>query len=463
MKELRRSRGIHVNPWSHFPRLITSIDFLKRERPLRLFREILPGPDEPIYPRKFDLLILDEAHNCAPSGRGKYATDSLRTQALRVLAPHFEHKLFLTATPHNGYPESFTALLELLDNQRFARGTPPDRKQLEAVMVRRLKSELPPKWDGSPRFPKRVLEPLEVAYTEEERAIHAALRKYTELRQARAEDNAEKFATEFVLKTLKKRLFSSPAAFATTLEQHEKSLYTARRSKGEARPSFGILQRELDRMEEDYADDTEYDEATTDAVDTASRLFSEPTDEELALLKQMKEWAARASAQLDSKAQAVDSLAQRPPAARQEMGQRAGHHLHRIPGHAELAQDGPGDRGLHRRRPAADHVRRHGPARPGGRQSRLPDRPRHQPGAHPARHGRRHRRPGPAKPLLPADPLRNPVEPQPHGAAQRAHRPPRPEGQRRSTSTTSSPRATRTGSGATSPSRPATSKPTWSS
>src|SRR6478735_1347140 len=254
MKQLRRSRGIHVNPWSHYPRLITSIDFLKRERPLRLFREILPGPDEPTYPRKFDLLICDESHNCAPSGRGKYATDSLRTQALRVLTPHFEHKLFLTATPHNGYPESFTALLELLDNQRFARGTPPDRKQLNAVMVRRLKSELPLDDYGQPRFPKRELEPLEVAYTQEERAIHAALRKYSEQRQVRAEDNAEKFATEFVLKTLKKRLFSSPAAFAASLEQHEKSLYTARRSRGEARPSFGILQRELDRIEEDYAD-----------------------------------------------------------------------------------------------------------------------------------------------------------------------------------------------------------------
>src|SRR5262249_37767472 len=36
MRELRRQRGIHVNPWAHFPRLITSIDFLKRERPLRL-------------------------------------------------------------------------------------------------------------------------------------------------------------------------------------------------------------------------------------------------------------------------------------------------------------------------------------------------------------------------------------------------------------------------------------------
>jgi superfamily II DNA or RNA helicase len=87
---------------------------LKRERPLRLFREVLPQEGESIYPRRFDLLILDEAHNCAPSGRSKYATDSLRTEAVRLLAPHFEHKLFLTATPHNGYPESFTALLELL-------------------------------------------------------------------------------------------------------------------------------------------------------------------------------------------------------------------------------------------------------------------------------------------------------------------------------------------------------------
>jgi hypothetical protein len=29
-----------------------------------------------------------------------------------------------------------------------------------------------------------------------------------------------------------------------------------------------------------------------------------------------------------------------------------------------------------------------------------------------------------------ADPLRDPMEPEPHGAAQRAHRPPRPEGRR---------------------------------
>ncbi len=142
LADLRRRRGIHVNPWADFPRLITSIDFLKRDRPMRLFRETLPAGDQPAFPRPYELLIVDEAHNVAPSGRGKYAKDSLRTAAVRTLAPYFEHKFFLSATPHNGYTESFSALLELLDNQRLARAVAPNRAQLDAVMVRRMKSEL---------------------------------------------------------------------------------------------------------------------------------------------------------------------------------------------------------------------------------------------------------------------------------------------------------------------------------
>jgi superfamily II DNA or RNA helicase len=311
LRELRRRRGIHTNPWAHFPRLITSIDFLKRERPRRLFRETLPAAGEPIYPRKYDLLIVDEAHNCAPSGAGRYAADSLRTTALRELAPHFEHKLFLTATPHNGYRESFSALLELLDNQRFSRGTEPDRKQLDAIMVRRLKSDPAFAFNhlGIRRFPPRLLEPIEVPYTDEEREVHDALKAYTKSRSGRAADQTERFATEFVLKTLKKRLFSCPAAFLSTLEQHEHSLRNSKRKA--TRPSERALQLELDRMDEEYADDNDYDEATTDALDTATRLFAEPTAEELALLKRMKDWALRASGHRDSKAkQLVEWLKQ---------------------------------------------------------------------------------------------------------------------------------------------------------
>jgi hypothetical protein len=129
-------------------------------------------------------------------------------------------------------------------------------------MVRRLKAELPKDDFGQDRFPKRVLEALEVDYPSEEKRIHAALKRYSELRQGNSQDHAEKFATDFVLMTLKKRLFSSPAAFLRTLEQHESSLRNAKRRKAVPRPTRGILQRQIDRVEEDYSVDDEAEEAT---------------------------------------------------------------------------------------------------------------------------------------------------------------------------------------------------------
>jgi SNF2 family DNA or RNA helicase len=296
MKQLRRERGLHVNPWTHFPRLIASIDYLKRDRPMRLFREVLPADGEPTYPRKFDLLIVDEAHNVAPPGAVHYAVDSQRTAAVRTLCPHFEHKLFLTATPHNGYPESFAALLELLDNQRFARAVHPNREQLGAVMVRRLKSELP-------GFPVREIEHLEVDYTKAERRVHEALRLYTQARQQHASSHAERYATEFVLKLLKKRLFSSPAAFASTLEKHAASLTTAQRVRRPAQPSERILRQYLEGLEEETADDEQFEENSVEAVEGATRLFRDLTAEEAKLLSELRAWASAAAERADSKAQ----------------------------------------------------------------------------------------------------------------------------------------------------------------
>jgi superfamily II DNA or RNA helicase len=296
ISQLRRKRGIHVNPWGHFPRLITSIDFLKRERPLRSFRETLPAGEEAAYPRRYDLLIVDEAHNVAPSGRGQYATESMRTLAIRILTPHFEHKLFLSATPHNGYRESFSALLELLDNQRFARAMIiPNRVQLEAVMVRRMKNELKLRWDGSRRFAERHVKHLEVPYTEEERKGHHALQEYTALRTRNASTAEERFASEFVLKLLKKRLFSSPAAFAGTLEKHIASLGGAK--------ALRAWQREVADYDDDYADDDVYESETNDVVGSASQALSPLSQEERKLLKQLSDFASRSSQRPDSKTQ----------------------------------------------------------------------------------------------------------------------------------------------------------------
>jgi superfamily II DNA or RNA helicase len=297
LSQLRRKRGIHVNPWSHFPRLITSLDYLKRERPLRTFRETLPAGDQPNYPRAYDLLIVDEAHNIAPSGRGKYATDSMRTIAIRSMVHHFEHKLFLSATPHNGYRESFATLLELLDSQRFARALTPDRTQLDAVMVRRMKSELKLRWDGSRRFAERIVKHLEVPYTDEEHRSHQALQEYSKLRLKHATSDGERTAAEFVLKLLKKRLFSSPSAFGITLEKHISTVGGGKRANAAT--------RDIEDFSDDYADDEEYEAETREVVGSVSQALSPISAEEKALLRQLSEYANKASLRPDCKAQTL--------------------------------------------------------------------------------------------------------------------------------------------------------------
>jgi hypothetical protein len=75
------------------------------------------------FPGYFDLLVVDEVHQCAPPAPPKergYAVDSKQTEAVRRLGEHSQHRLFLSATPHNGYPGSWQALLAMLDPQRFA-------------------------------------------------------------------------------------------------------------------------------------------------------------------------------------------------------------------------------------------------------------------------------------------------------------------------------------------------------
>ena len=301
-KDLRRRRGLHVNPWAHFPRLITSIDFLKRERPLERIKQLLPPDGKPSYPRSFDILVVDEAHNVSPSGRGRYATDSLRTAAIRTLAPHFEHKLFLSATPHNGYRESFTALLELLDSQRFTRTVDPDPRQLERIMVRRLKRELPSRWDGRPRFPERRIEPLEIDYPPGERDLHLALKRYTDRRIGGTDlSPAEALATEFVLKLLKKRLFSSPAAFLSTLQQHRKTLTRPKPSRASTQ-STGVLRARIEGLAEDFADDEALEEQELALTDTASEWFPAVGAEDLALLDQLIAAADHLSRRGDAKA-----------------------------------------------------------------------------------------------------------------------------------------------------------------
>jgi superfamily II DNA or RNA helicase len=302
IKQLRRERGIHANPWISHPRLIASMDWVKSGEGLRAMRDVLPAHAS--YPRKFDMLVVDEAHNIAPAAGANYALESQRTKFIRLIGPHFQHRLFLTATPHNGYTESFTSLLELLDDQRFARNILPDDKLLSQVMIRRLKSDLVDS-EGKPVYAQRKLQALPAFYSEQERGIHQKLNHFCKIREQDAEKAGNSFGTSFVNQLLKKRLFSSPSAFASTLEKHISSLANRYQRKDKDPMAERILRKAILRVEEDYADDHEVENAHSEAVEEASRASQPLTAEQQQILNELRAWAQISKNQVDAKAKAV--------------------------------------------------------------------------------------------------------------------------------------------------------------
>ena len=106
LEDLRRQRGYGANPWAAGARFILSHTLVGDEAYVAGLRDVLEDF------RARSLLILDEAHHAAPSGGGRYAVESQFTRELRDLAGRFEHRLFLSATPHNGHANSFATLLE---------------------------------------------------------------------------------------------------------------------------------------------------------------------------------------------------------------------------------------------------------------------------------------------------------------------------------------------------------------
>lgn len=135
--KMRRMHGYGVNPWMTGSRFIISHRLLTEEPYIAGLRDDILRE---MRPRA--LLILDEAHHAAPASGQKYVIDSQFTRAVDTLAQRFEHRLFLSATPHNGHSNSFSRLMEMLDPQRFTRGVETKRGDLEPVMVRRLKADL---------------------------------------------------------------------------------------------------------------------------------------------------------------------------------------------------------------------------------------------------------------------------------------------------------------------------------
>jgi SNF2 family DNA or RNA helicase len=218
--EIRRTRGFTYNPWSTGSRFIISHSLLADETYAAGLRDVLGEF------RSRALFILDEAHHAAPSGGSRYAISSQFTKAVRDIAERFEHRLFLSATPHNGHSNSFSALLEMLDPQRFTRGVEVRPKDLNPVMVRRLKSDLRRLGHA---FPARKIEPIVLdglPSDTSELLLARKLADYGALRMSRISSLPARKAAlaKLAFVGLQQRLLSSIAAFSRTLKTHRRSL-----------------------------------------------------------------------------------------------------------------------------------------------------------------------------------------------------------------------------------------------
>lgn len=218
-RKLQRELGIDANPWRTHERIIASYHYLKQREVLEQFRTTAEPRDDDGDRLRWDLLIVDEAHNLAPSSFG---SDSDLSKMLQQIAPWFEHRLFLTATPHNGHTRSFSGLLEALDPVRFTRKSAlddEDRRRVGEAVIRRLKSEINKSYTdrGEPaRFSERIVTALPpLRFGKDERALQDAFRDVRKaLRKAAAEgEHAERTAANFACEVLQKRLLSGPWAF----------------------------------------------------------------------------------------------------------------------------------------------------------------------------------------------------------------------------------------------------------
>ncbi len=268
----------NTNPWAFHQKVVVSMDFLKRPEVLEEF-EAAANRMAPSGSGRmpWDLIIVDEVHNFAPLPGGR---SSERTAMLERVLKNFEHRIFLSATPHNGYHYSYTGLLNLLDPVRFQKKIEPqseDEAHIKAVFIRRLKEDVnrddPPK-----KFELR--EPpsaLRSKPSPPEEKLFQLLGEYDRaIRDLRNVNEQERQALAFIRSIFKKRLLSSPYAFARTWYAHLSKIDGLRIDPGQ-RDLFGSekIVRVIRKLEVDSKADIGDDRVREDMERDASSLSGE--------------------------------------------------------------------------------------------------------------------------------------------------------------------------------------------
>lgn len=211
LQRIRQHLPSDQNPFYYYDRVIISIDTLKQHNAFRTH----------IEQAHWDVVVIDEAHNVAKRGGGK----ALRHGIAKVLADKADAMIMLSATPHDGKAESFASLMNMLDPTAIANPKDYTREEIDGLFVRRFKGDVQKQLGTA--FPARTVAEGIAQATPAEEAAYAVLAdlEFTRIDQHRSGHLLFK-------STLKKALFSSPAACRKTIEERIKRI-RAREKRGE--------------------------------------------------------------------------------------------------------------------------------------------------------------------------------------------------------------------------------------
>ena len=239
--------------------LITSMDYAKMNNNHTTLKH-----------KRFDLVVVDEAHHMNSSGRNV----SVRYKLGETLSKISTHILFLTATPHRGKPENFRLLLKLLDEMQFAGNLTPEEVAARKTpfFMRHLKHEMTD-MDGKQIFTKRHIHSLEYMMSKPEKTMYDMVSNYVRIQHQRLVQQGERLAP-FVLLLIQKRMASSTHSLQKTLERRRKKLKDALDTG--VFPTTTLNPSELDEDEDDPEHEKRDDELSGIS---ASRTTEELRDE----------------------------------------------------------------------------------------------------------------------------------------------------------------------------------------
>ena len=187
----------NMNPFYYFDRVIISIDTLKRDEKYRRYLEQC----------RWDVVVVDECQHVAVRG-----TKSQRARLAALLGLTSDALVLTSATPHDGRPESFASLMNLLEPTAVANEEDYTSEEVRDLFVRRFKKDVAHEVQDA--FSEREIKLVKKGASAAEDDVFACLSNIEFRTIARQQGGKGILFRTLLLKAF----LSSPAACLTTVE-----------------------------------------------------------------------------------------------------------------------------------------------------------------------------------------------------------------------------------------------------